>query len=239
MHPLPKDTRHWTRGPRMRWYSLSPMGSSWMRVKDLIGAKPLLSVCRGLFFQGLLVGFAAGFLMSCATSPPSHPQNICDIFEEKAAWYPATLEAESKWGVPVEVQMAIVRHESSFVADAKPPRQWFLGFIPLSRPSTAYGYSQALDGTWERYQNSTDQGGAERDDFGDAVDFIGWYSHETQKELGIPPSDAYRLYLAYHEGQAGYRRGSYRAKPWLLGVAQSVDKTARRYQHQLKDCPPD
>ena len=34
---------------------------------------------------------------------------------------------------------------------------------------------------------------------------------------GVPLHDAYNQYLAYHEGKAGYARGSYRGKSWLPG----------------------
>jgi hypothetical protein len=185
---------------------------------------------------GLLLSF--GLVTGCATTPPAEPANICAIFAEQDDWYPASLQAQRKWGMPVSVQMAIMKQESAFVADAQPPRRWFLGFIPLSRPSTAYGYSQALDGTWTRYQKSTGNTGAERDDFADAVDFMGWYAHQSQVELGIPPRDAYRQYLAYHEGQGGYERGTYRQKPWLMDVAHKVAADATRYQRQLRGCQP-
>lgn len=172
----------------------------------------------------------------CATSPPAEPANVCAIFQEQGEWYAASRQVQDQWGVPVPVQMAIMKQESAFVADAQPPRRWYLGFIPGPRPSTAYGYSQALDGTWQRYQESTGHSDAERDDFADAADFIGWYVRQTQRVLGIPPRDAYRQYLAYHEGQAGYARGSYRQKPWLLDVAHHVAADASRYQRQLRGC---
>ncbi len=184
----------------------------------------------------LLLAF---WLAGCATTPPSEPASVCAIFKGQDDWYAASRKAQQRWGVPVAVQMAIMKQESAFVADARPPRRWFLGFIPLSRPSTAYGYSQALDGTWERYQQSTGNNNAERDNFADAVDFIGWYTHQSQVELGISPQDAYRQYLAYHEGQGGYQRGSYRQKPWLIHVARDVGANASRYQRQLEGCSTD
>ena len=178
-------------------------------------------------------------LDGCATAPPSTTKNLCQIFDEKSDWYEATLQTQKKWGVPIAVQMAILRHESAFVADARPPREWFLGFIPLGRPSTAYGYSQALDGTWEQYQQRADQDGADRDEFEDAVDFVGWYTRQSSRELGISGTDAYRQYLAYHEGQGGVRKGTYRQKPWLMGVAKQVANTAKQYDRQLNGCRPE
>ncbi len=178
-------------------------------------------------------------LTGCAGAPPGEPSNLCAIFKEKDDWYEASVSAQKEWGMPVAVQMAIMKQESAFIADARPPREWFLGFIPLSRPSSAYGYSQALDGTWDRYVQSTGHTGAGRDDFADAVDFMGWYARQSQTELGIAPGDAYRQYLAYHEGQGGYARRSYRQKPWLMDVARKVASTADRYQRQLDSCKPE
>ena len=172
----------------------------------------------------------------CATSPPKDRSNVCSIFQENEDWYKASLDAEKNWEVPIPIQMAIINQESAFVQDARPPRRWFLGFIPLSRPSSAYGYSQALDGTWSRYISKTGNNGASRDSFEDAVDFIGWYTNQTENELGIPKTDAYRQYLVYHEGQNGYRNKSYYAKPWLMDVAHKVSSTASRYKKQLKTC---
>ena len=189
----------------------------------------------------LVRGAAISVLMmtGCASSPPAGTSNICSILKEKPDWYEASLHAQKTWGVPVAVQMAIIKQESAFVADARPPRKWILGIIPGSRVSTAYGYSQALDGTWDRYRQSTGHTGAERDDFADAVDFIGWYTQQTQQELGIPTGDAYRQYLAYHEGQGGYQRGSYRQKPWLTDVAHTVAANSTRYRQQLNSCKPE
>jgi hypothetical protein len=175
-------------------------------------------------------------LAGCATSPPKNPGNLCSIFTEKEDWYAEALKAQRRWGMPVPVQMAIINQESSFVEDARPPREWLLGIIPLGRPSTAYGYGQVKDGTWEWYQARTGNGGADRDEFGDVVDFIGWYGRQSHTRLGIPPYDAYRQYLAYHEGHEGFRRGTYRAKSWLIQVARRVAANAGRYGRQLAGC---
>ena len=134
--------------------------------------------------------------------------------------------------------MAIINQESAFVDDARPPRKWFLGVIPLSHPTTAYGYCQALDGTWEQYLRSTGKTNAERDNFADAVDFIGWYTKRTRQELGVSQRDAYRQYLAYHEGQNGFRKKSYNAKPWLISVAKKVQRNAQKYSKQMDECQP-
>lgn len=184
-------------------------------------------------------GLALLSVSGCATTPPEKSGDLCAIFQEKDDWYAASRDAQARWGLPISVQMAMMKQESAFVADARPPHKWVLGFIPLGRTSSAYGYSQALDGTWDRYRQSTGKMDAARDDFGDAVDFMGWYGNQSRIELGIAPSDAYRQYLAYHEGQAGYARGSFRQKPWLMDVARKVESTASRYQRQLRGCRPE
>ena len=188
-------------------------------------------------FQQKLAIIATVMLVSaCATSPPEQTDNVCDIFREKSGWYADAKESRARWGVPISVSMAFMHQESRFVATAKPPRKKLWGFIPGPRPSDSYGYSQAKNSTWEWYQRSTGNYGADRDDFGDAIDFIGWYNNVSHKQLGIDKQDAFRLYLAYHEGHGGYRKQSYRSKEWLVDVARKVDRQANRYNSQLQDC---
>ena len=182
------------------------------------------------------VVFAMTVMMGCATSPPEQVANVCDIFREKSGWYKDAKESRARWGVPVSVSMAFMYQESRFVATAKPPRKKLWGVIPGPRPSDAYGYSQAKDSTWEWYQRSTGNYGADRDDLGDAIDFIGWYNNVSHKELGLDKQDSFRLYLAYHEGHGGYRKQSYRDKDWLIDVARKVDRQAQRYNAQLQEC---
>jgi hypothetical protein len=184
----------------------------------------------------LLLVMALVVLAGCTTSPPKDPSNICAIFEEKGGWYDDAADSRDEWGSPIPVMMAIMHQESRFQAKAKPPRKKIFGFIPGPRPSDAYGYSQALGSTWDGYKRSAGRYGADRDDFGDAIDFIGWYNFQSYKRSGISRSDPYRLYLAYHEGQGGYNRGSYRSKQWLMDVARKVERRAGSYQTQLARC---
>lgn len=175
-------------------------------------------------------------LSACATTPPKNPQNICLIFREKDDWYQASLAAARRWGVPIAVQMSIIFQESSFLADAEPPRPTLLGFLPWFRSSSAYGYPQAQDGTWSEYQQQTGNRGADREDFADSCDFVAWYCAISNRKLGIPYTDAQNLYLAYHEGHTGYRRQQYKNKHWLLTAAQKVDRRAWQYDAQLATC---
>lgn len=175
-------------------------------------------------------------LSGCITAPPENTENICSIFREKDDWYESSQEAHAKWGIPIAMQMAFMHQESRFVADARPPRPWLMGFIPWFRDSSAYGYAQAQDGTWEWYQKKAGSWWADRDDFSDAVDFIGWYCTVSNEKLGIAKDDIKNQYLAYHEGRAGYQRKSYLQKPWLLKTAGKVTRQAKKYQRQLTAC---
>ena len=189
---------------------------------------------RWLGFLGLSL-----ILTGCVTSPPSDIDDICAIFSEKRGWYEEAKSSRARWEVPISINMAIIYQESSFVATAKPPRKKIFGFIPGPRPSNSYGYSQALEETWTRYQRESGNYGADRDDFGDAVDFVGWYNDQSNKQNGIAKDDAYRLYLAYHEGHGGYAAQSYRTKAWLTGAARQVEKRAQVYNQQLRTCVND
>ncbi len=175
-------------------------------------------------------------LVACSSDPPRNLSDSCQIFEDKSGWYRSALKAYERWGVPVHIQLAIIYQESSFVHDAKPPRDRLLWVIPWGRISSAYGYAQAKDSTWDWYIEKTGNRGADRDDFGDAVDFIAWYGNMTHQQLGISKWDAYNQYLAYHEGHGGYKRKTYNAKPWLQQVARKVDTRAKNYHTQLTRC---
>jgi hypothetical protein len=178
-------------------------------------------------------------LASCGGGKFSAPRdldNACAIVAERPQYYKAMKATQRKWGVPVHVQMATIHQESKFVGNARTPHQYVLGIIPMGRQSSAYGYSQALDGTWEEYQK--DEGGrrARRDRIADATDFMGWYMDQSERGLGIPKTDARAQYLAYHEGRTGYARGSYNGKAWLVAVADKVAERSDRYRAQLQSC---
>ncbi|CAM2900060.1 transglycosylase SLT domain-containing protein [Legionella worsleiensis] len=177
-------------------------------------------------------------LVSCVSHPPPRDvNNICTVFKQYPKWYSDAKDVEKRWKVPVPVQMAIIHQESKFDASARPPRTKLFSIIPWKRPSSAYGYAQALKSTWKEYKQSNGWFWSSRDDFADGVDFIGWYANQAAKRAGIPRSDAYSLYLAYHEGVGGYQRKSYLQKPWLISVAHKVKAKSQTYAAQLKSCP--
>ncbi len=166
----------------------------------------------------------------------SASSNACTLFQKNPDWYWEALDTYNRWGVPVSVQMAIMQRESDFQAGARPPTKQLFGFIPWGNVTSAYGYAQAINGTWQDYQRETKQYDGQRDQFGDASDFIGWYCSKAHKQLGIPLNNAYDLYLAYHEGLGGYANQTYLDKPWLIQVAQSVQNHANQYRDQIAQC---
>ncbi|MDG1164381.1 MAG: hypothetical protein P8P26_08440 [Porticoccaceae bacterium] len=175
------------------------------------------------------------FLTGCSTYQPSQVNDVCRIFYGETDWYEDARRSSKRWGTPIGVMMAIIKQESTFQAKVRPNRPKFL-FIPLPRKSSAYGYAQAQDPAWNDYRKDTGNWSHDRDDFGDAINFVGWYTNMTQKRLGISKWDPYKQYLAYHEGWGGYSRGSYNKKPQLLTVAKKVQRTAESYGAQLQQC---
>lgn len=168
---------------------------------------------------------------------PREQDNACAILADRGEWGEALSETAHRWGAPPHVVMAIIWKESSFRATAKTPRTYtFFGLIPTGRQSTAYGYSQALDGTWGWYKEETGNGWADRDDFEDSVDFIGWYMAKTRRSNGLAMDDAYSQYIAYHQGHTGYRRGGWKSNDWLKGAAGRVARQAALYERQLAGC---
>jgi len=186
----------------------------------------------------LLVVFSLIFLfiISCTTIKPYMSADSCILFNEKKNWYKATKKSYDKWGAPISLQLAIVRQESSFKQFAKPKRKRFLGIIPGSRPSTAFGYAQVTNPTWDWYKSRVGNKNASRANFFDIADFIGWYIEESYKTLGISKKDAFNQYLAYHEGQGGWEKKSYNSKKWLIEAAKNVEINTNKYNTQLKKC---
>lgn len=178
--------------------------------------------------------FTLYFLTACSTVPtqPRNTENLCAIFKQKKGWYKASSETYKKWGVPIPVQMAIMYHESRFVADAEPSS----GFFSWFNVNNAYGYPQAKDDTWDDYQHKTGHWLASRDNFADACDFIGWYLHTSNQKLGISKTDTRNLYLVYHEGLSGFKQQTYNQKPWLLTLSNKVAQKAKIFQEQLLTC---
>ena len=175
-------------------------------------------------------------LGACATTPPSHPEDVCSIFEEKRGWHKVARKAEKKWGTSMHIPLAIMYQESGFRPKARPPRRRLLRIIPWRRPSSAYGYAQAVDGTWGSYVRSTGQYWRKRTDFADATDFIHWYLHEAERRVGVSRSDAFELYMTYHEGFGGYARNTQGAKPWLYKTATAIQQRSQRYDQQYRGC---
>ena len=178
-------------------------------------------------------------LAGCGGGDRSSPRNLdnaCSIVSQRPNYLRAMERTERRWGVPVHVQMATIYQESKFDGDARTPMNFVLGVIPMGRQSSAYGYAQALDGTWDEYRRATGNRGAKRDRINDATDFMGWYMNKTQERNGVPLYDARNQYLAYHEGQTGFARGSHNSKSWLLRVANEVATRSEVYRGQLSAC---
>ncbi len=178
-------------------------------------------------------------LASCGGGNSSAPRNLdnaCSILQQRPTFLKAMARAERRWGVPVHVQMAAIYQESKFIGNARTPHQYALGVIPMGRQSSAYGYAQALDGTWDEYRQDQRRGGARRDDIDDATDFMGWYMDQSAQRLGISKQDAQSQYLAYHEGRSGFANGSFRSKPWLMTIAAEIGARSNLYAQQLQGC---
>ena len=182
-----------------------------------------------------LVIVAALLLGGCAAGQPKDPNNICYILKENKGWYKDAKKARKRWGLPVHVGFAFVHRESTFVADAKQPRKRVLG-VPLGRTSSAYGYAQATDEAWTDYKKATGRRFVKRTNFGDALDFIGWYNDRSNKRLRLRKNDTYNLYLAYYNGHSGYAKGAWKKSSTIKGYAKKASRQAAIYAKQLRRC---
>ena len=161
-------------------------------------------------------------IFTACSSIPKNTQNSCAIFEERYLWYKHSKASYEKWGAPIHLQLAFVKKESDFNWLAKPPRTKLFKVIPFKRPSSSFGYSQAVKGTWEQYKRETGNSLATRARFKDSVDFIGWYINKTHKILKISKKDAFKQYIAYHEGWGNYK--NYKNNSNVILLAKKVER---------------
>lgn len=171
----------------------------------------------------IMWALAGTFLLFSNTYAVTNHGNICSVLSNHPSWYQIAKKTEQKWGVPVQVQMAIMRTESDFKANAK------------ARTSTAYGYAQVINRTWRAYQKDT-HSNARRNDFRAASDFIGWYAGKMNTVIGISADDPYALYVAYHDGGGGYKKAIKNKSSFASRLAKKVARDAVRYESQLSDC---
>ena len=174
------------------------------------------------------------FLIRACSSIPSNTSDSCSIFNERYLWYKYAKKSEQKWGTPIYLQLAIIKMESGFDWLAKPPRQKLFKIVPYKRPSSSFGYSQAVKGTWRQYKTETGNKIATRTRFKDSVDFIGWYTSKTEKILKVSKQDAFKQYIAYHEGWGNYK--NYKNNKMVINLAKRVEKQSSIYKKQLSDC---
>lgn len=189
-----------------------------------------------IVYKFSLLVFITAMVSGCFSTPAIEVSNICSLLDEEVSWYKSIKSSSEKYDAPMHVQLAIIYQESHFASDAKPAREKLFGVIPWFRPSTAYGFAQVKDETWDWYKLKTSNHGADRSNFDDAADFVGWYISKSHELSGISKSDAYNQYLAYHEGHGGFNNKSYNEKQWLLKVAKNVQSNAKQYKVQLNKC---
>ena len=175
------------------------------------------------------------FLTACSTVP-KYPQNACKIFGQNYLWYKSAKKSSETYGAPIHIILAFVNKESGFKRFAKPPRQKLFKVIPYKRPSSSFGYSQAVNKTWELYKTETDNPLALRTRFKDSVMFIGWYMRKTNKINKIPLNDPYRQYLNYYLGWGSYAKKTYKTDKKAIIFAKKVQEQSKIYKNQLSEC---
>ena len=183
-----------------------------------------------------LIYFTIFFFIASCSSVPKYPENACKIFGERYLWYKHAKKSSEIYGAPIHIILAFVKKESGFNRWAKPKRKKLFKVVPYKRPSSSFGYSQAVNKTWELYKTETDNPFALRTRFKDSVMFIGWYINKTNKINKIPLNDSYRLYLNYYLGWGNYSKKVYKTDKKAIIYAKNVQKQSKIYKSQLTQC---
>ena len=190
---------------------------------------------KKIFNKNLVYLIIFLFLVSCNTFP-KHPQNACKIFGQNYLWYKSAKKSSEIYGAPIHIILAFVYQESGFKRWAKPKRTKLFKIIPYKRPSSSFGYSQAINKTWELYKTETNNPLALRTRFIDSVLFIGWYMKKTNEINKIPLNDSYRQYLNYYLGWGSYSKKTYKTDKKAIIFAKRVQEQSKIYKNQLAEC---
>ncbi|WP_150467353.1 transglycosylase SLT domain-containing protein [Francisella sp. SYW-9] len=155
-------------------------------------------------------------------------RNICQVLKHHPSWRNSLIKADKRYNISPAFTLAVIHQESKFHANAK------------NRHSSAFGYAQAVDGTWRIFQKDVEPY-AKRNDFNDSVEFIDWYMAQLAHKLHIKTSNSFDLYLAYMLGEGGYRDymdNSYKSSSMLHreAIAAKVRLKSQVYSLELKDC---
>ena len=176
------------------------------------------------------------FVLASCSSVPKYPQNACKIFGQNYLWYKNAKKSSEVYGAPVHMILAFINKESGFNRWAKPKRNKLFKIIPYKRPSSSFGYSQAVNKTWELYKSETGNQLALRSRFKDSVMFIGWYMKKTTKINKVPLNDSYRQYLNYYLGWGAYAKKTYKTDKKAVIFAKKVEQQSKIYKSQLREC---
>jgi len=197
--------------------------------------RKLYHVQKKILNRNLIYFIILFFIASCSTIP-KYPQNACKIFDQNYLWYKSIKKSSEIYDVPIYIILAFVNKESGFKRWARPERKKLFKIIPYKRPSSSFGYSQAVNKTWELYKTETNNSFALRARFKDSVMFIAWYMNKTKKINKIPVTDSYRQYLNYYLGWGNYSKKVYKTDKKAIIFAKSVQKQSQIYKNQLKEC---
>ena len=176
------------------------------------------------------------FFISSCSSVPKYPQNACKIFGQKYLWYKSAKKSSDTYGAPIHIILAFVNKESGFNRWAKPKRNKLFKIVPYKRPSSSFGYSQAVNKTWDLYKNENKKPAALRISFKNSSDFIGWYFWKTNKINKVSLKDTRNMYLNYYLGWTAYKNKAYEKDRKAIILAKNVEKQAKIYKNQLREC---
>ena len=174
------------------------------------------------------------FLTISCSSIPSNTANSCTIFDEKYLWYKHAKKVEQKWGTPIYIQLAIIKMESDFDWLANQQDRKFLKSYLSKDRRVHLVILKRLKGPGNNIKKETGNKLATRARFKDSVDFIGWYTNKTESLLKISKKDAFKQYLAYHEGWGNYKY--YKKNKKVIGLAKKVERQSDIYKKQLFKC---
>jgi|AntRauTorckE5430_2_1112549.scaffolds.fasta_scaffold00318_18 hypothetical protein len=178
--------------------------------------------------------FMLSFSSFAKLQPVDYDRRICHVIQSNWGWARALKRVSKDYDISPGLLLSVIYHESGFRPNVRPKPYMVFGVIPW-QVSSAYGYGQIKQETWDWYKSHNPGWFQSRTQFPDTLNFIGWYYSLFLKKTET--KTVHRdFYLAYHEGLGGYQRGTYHGNDWLIKKAESVALRAKLYDEKLNDC---
>ena len=134
-------------------------------------------------------------------------------------------KSEEKWGTPIYLQLAIIKMESDFDWLAKPPRQNFLKLFHIKDHLALLVIRKLLMEHGNNIKKKQEISLQLELDLKIVLILLVGIRLKTEKILKVSKTDAFKQYIAYHEGWGNYK--NYKSNKKVINFSKESRKNSQ------------